>query len=308
MARVCDACGRKAVIHVEYSGRHLCGEHFNDFYLKRVKRELRSQRRIANRVAVGVSGGKDSMALLDVLYGLLSPAGVDVVALAIDEGISGYRDRSLDVLEGFASERDIELVVLGFEDEFGTTMDSIVSGQFERGACSYCGVFRRSLLNTGALRMEADVIATGHTVDDMAQTGLMNFLRGDVDRIIRTGPHRWVQEGLVPRILPLRRIPEKENMLYCVLNEVPHLHGECPYSGGAHRRFHREVIAAAEEDTPGTRHAVVNSMDRIVTLFSSGHEPEPIGSCTRCGDATGGEVCMKCRYLDEIAGSPGGSK
>ncbi len=302
MAVVCDACGRKAVIHVEYSGRHLCDEHFNDFYLKRVKRELRSQRRISNRVAVGVSGGKDSMALLDVLHHLLSPAGIEVIALSIDEGIAGYRDRSLGTVREFAERREIELTVLSFENEFGTTMDSIAEGDHERGACSYCGVFRRSLLNRGAIDLEADVLATGHTVDDMAQTGLMNFLRGDVDRIVRTGPHRWVHEGLVPRILPLRRIPEKENMLYCHINDIPHAHGECPYATDAHRQFHRDIIARAESDTPGTRHAVVNSMDRIVSLFSDGHEPEPLGRCSRCGDATSGDVCMKCRYLDEIRG------
>lgn len=300
MASACDRCGRRAVIHIRYSGRHLCRDHFLDFYVRRVRRELSSGRRIERRVVVAVSGGKDSMALLHALYRILVPRRVELVAVVVDEGIAGYRDRGLGIVRSYAEDLDVELALQSFREDIGATLDDIMARRPPRGACSYCGVFRRHLINSAAMACGADVVATGHTLDDMAQTGLMNFLRGDVDRIVRTGPHRWVQEGLVPRIMPLRWIPEKENMLYCHLLGVPHHHAECPYSGEAHRQMHRRIVLGVEADTPGSRHAILNATERIVDLYMAATSPPSLSRCTRCGAPSNRDVCMRCRYIEEL--------
>ncbi|MCI0497450.1 MAG: TIGR00269 family protein [Thermoplasmata archaeon] len=299
MGAGCDRCGRRAVIAVRYSGRRLCRDHFIDFYVRRVKRELGRGRRIAGKVAVAVSGGKDSMALLDVMAEVLVPMRIEVGALAIDEGISGYRDGCLEVVRGFCAARDLPLTVLSFEDDVGASLDDIMAGGPPRGACSYCGVFRRHLLNLGAREMGADALATGHNLDDTAQTTVMNLLRGDIERMARTGPHTRVQEGLVPRVAPLRRTPEKENMLFCLLRGIPHHHAECPYSDGAHRRLHMEIVRMAEEDTPGTRHAIVNACDRIVGLRTSA-APIALGRCGTCGEPSASTTCMRCAFVAEL--------
>lgn len=312
---VCDRCGKKAVIYVRYSGRHLCADHFLEFYERRVKRELALSGRIGHRMAVAVSGGKDSMAMLHVLTRILTPQ-VEILAIAIDEGIRGYRDKSLEVVRRATDRWGVPLRIVSFREEVGMTLDEIVSVRMNSGisdtsrddsdriegrrACSYCGVFRRYLLNRIAREIGADKLATGHTLDDLAQTVIMNLLRGDIVRIVRTGPHRWVQPGLVPRVMPLRWIPEKENMLYAILKDIPFHHAVCPYSVEAHRALHARILEIAEADTPGTRHALLRGADKIVELYRDARAVGEVSSCTRCGEPAQGNICMYCTLLDEI--------
>ena len=110
--------------------------------------------------------------------------------------------------------------------------------------CSYCGVFRRQGINHLADRIGADIIALGHNLDDMAQTVLMNMTNGDLDRTLRLAPHTTnMVEGMAPRIVPLRWIPEQEVHLYALHRNLPLHHEECPHAQGALRWRHRELVA-----------------------------------------------------------------
>ena len=133
-------------------------------------------------------------------------------------------------------------------------------------ACSYCGVFRRQGINHLAERVGADVIALGHNLDDMAQTVLMNMANADIERTLRLAPHTATPvDGLSPRIVPLRWVPEQEVHLYALHRDLPLHHEECPNARGALRWRHREMVAQMEADVP-ERHGLVRMADQIKGL------------------------------------------
>ncbi len=178
-----------------------------------MKREVHRQVefRGGERVAVGLSGGKDSSTTAVLLHEILAPRGdVEVLAITVDEGIASYRPEGIRFAKALCRGLGIEHRVVPFEETVGWTMDEVVAAEPGAIPCSYCGVFRRNALNRAAREAGADYVATGLNLDDTAQSILMNVARGDVDKLARLGPHERPQPGLVPRLQPLRMVPEKE--------------------------------------------------------------------------------------------------
>jgi len=180
-------------------------------------------------------------------------------------------------------------------------MDEIASKHDELGECSYCGAFRRLCLNKKSKELEVDKLVTGHNLDDMAQSVLMNFVNGDVQKLARLGPHKKIQLGLVPRMFPLRVIPEKEVVLYAILKNIEYYDGECPYSIHAYRGFFRDIIEDLEYRNPGTRHSILKSYDAIRDMLFDRFPPAKLNKCLRCGEPTSQEVCKACVLKDRIS-------
>lgn len=161
-------------------------------------------------VAVAASGGKDSTVLAYVMKVLNQRHnyGLNLVLLSIDEGITGnlhslrgmcstskmteifhasigYRDDSLETVKQNRDDYEMPLKILSYEELYGWTMDRIVGEIGKSNNCTFCGVFRRQALDRGARTLKVDSIATGHNADDIAETVLMNILRGDTARLGR---------------------------------------------------------------------------------------------------------------------------
>jgi len=303
MTKVCDKCKKNAVTFIRYSGAHLCRDHFVEFFEKRVKKDIKKQGKTENKskIAVALSGGKDSTVALYMIHDIFSRrAGVELYAITVDEGIKGYRDNSLKIAKRNCDKLGIEHHVISFKDAVGKTMDEIASMKDEVGECSYCGVFRRFCLNTKSKELGVNRLVTGHNLDDMSQSILMNFVNGDMQKLARLGPHKKVQPGLVPRMFPLRTIPEKETMLYAILNGVEYHDAECPYSTRALRGVFRDIVDNLEDRTPGTRHSILNSYDSIKDLLSEKYPPAELGKCKRCGEPTSQKFCKSCLLKDKI--------
>src|SRR6056297_2017355 len=189
----CDKCGRESVMHAAYSGLHLCEEHFVASVDKRVRRRIREDDLVPSDATpenpqtwvVGLSGGKDSVVLTDILHRTFEKdPRIELVALTIHEGIEGYRDESVDACVELTDELGIRHELVTYEEEFDVRMDDVVEKDPENmAACAYCGVFRRDLLSRYAEELGADKLLTGHNLDDEAETALMNFLEGDVTQI-----------------------------------------------------------------------------------------------------------------------------
>ena len=258
------------------------------------------------RVLVAISGGKDSAILLYFMNSILGMRrDVELIAGVVDEGIDGYRAPSIDSAEKLCTMLDVQFERISYPDLSFPEMDNVVKllpviskNNVEADGmmpCSFCGVFRRQGLNSLANRIGADVIALGHNLDDVAQSVLMNMQKGEVDRTARLAPHTTQPiDGLAPRIVPLRWIPEQEIHAAAIHLNLPIHHGDCPHAGGAMRQRSRDIIATIEKDIPGSRHGLVQSMDRIRELASESKKVSKILSCERCGEPTSRPVCQSC--------------
>jgi uncharacterized protein (TIGR00269 family) len=247
-------------------------------------------------VTVALSGGKDSTALLLLMSRLLSQfADARLVALTIDEGISGYREETIHSAEKLTAKLGIEHHIISFSELFGESLDDILKGR-ETQACSICGILRKKALVAGAGRIGATKLATGHNLDDEAQSVLMNVFRGDLPRLIRNSG--MDSSGrFIPRIKPLFLISEKEIALYLMLNNAWNVLPECPYTRFALRREVRSLLSGFEYKHPGTMRHLIESKQKIERSCIGSGVSEPLRTCRGCGDPSSGEYCQVCQLM-----------
>jgi len=304
---ICDVCkSREAVIYQPHTGRNLCKECFINDVRERVKREAEKQGITkANKVLLAVSGGKDSLTLADALASFVDPKRL--IAFNIVEGIQGYnREDQAKKLNKYLSDLGIELISTSFKAEVGFTLDEMVSSAKGKGlnvsACTFCGGFRRKLINNAGREVKADLVATGHNLDDEAQTIVINLLRGDVKRIIRVGdvPVK-LSDKFVLRVKPLRKVYEWETTMYAYYKGFEFQEVECPYisSRPTLRARVRDLLYALEVMRPGSLLNIVEEFDRVAEEFRRKSEMKELPSCKICGEPTsyGREICKNCELL-----------
>ena len=304
----CSECGNEAIMLQRYNGIHLCREHFLESVRKRVYSEFRRQVHLrgGEKIAVAFSGGKDSTLTLHLLNEIIMPMrNVSLTAIIVDEGIAGYRDAGLPIARDFCKGIGVDLVETSMATELGTTLDEISQIRRSQSTCSYCGAFRRKLLNSAARRIGANYVATGLNLDDTSQAIVMNIFRGDIEKLARLGPHEEIQKGLVPRLQPLRKIPEKESLLFCLEEGLKFHDDECPYAHEAVRNTYREVVAKVEEESPGTRYSILAGYDSIREMLRKSYPPAQLNVCV-CGEPCIGAKCNACELQEQIETRKGG--
>ncbi len=303
MSLTCSKCKKPAVTFIRYNGTHLCKDHFIDYFERRVKKDIKKQGRTEDgtKIGVAVSGGKDSTVALHIINDIFSKrANINIVAITIDEGISNYRPKSIEYALKNCKKLSIDHHVVSFKNIIGKSLDEFALSIGDIGECSYCGVFRRLCLNKKSKDLGVNRLVTGHNLDDMSQSILMNFVNGDMQKLARLGPHKKIQEGLVPRMLPLRVIPEKEVTLFAILNNIEYYDGECPYSTHALRGVFRDIIDDLEYSHPGTRHSILNSYNNIKEMLFEKYPPVKLNECIKCGEPTSQEICKACILKEKI--------
>lgn len=298
----CSVCGRPAVYVARYEGKAYCPEHFLEWFDRRVRKTIRKYRMFGKRehIVVAVSGGKDSLAALHYVSRLSRRVpGWTVEALLVDEGIRGYRPVTIRDFKHRAEEWGIPYRIVSFKEEIGASLDEIVLKGKEIGLpyqpCSYCGVFRRYLLNRAAKEMGATVLVTGHNLDDEIQTFLMNIMRHDMDRVARLGPVTGIssQEGFIRRVKIFYEIPEKEVVVYSMVNGFFPEFVECPYARLGFRWDLRHYINLLEEKYPGTKYMILKSLLDIAEALKKERGGEP-RRCRICGEPSTKDVCRAC--------------
>ena len=291
-------CGRKALYYRRQSGQYLCRTCFSKSIESKFRHTVRKYTFIGrgDTIAVGLSGGKDSTVLLHLLHDLQKRRPFEVTALIIDEGIAGYRDKTIDVAERTCRLLDIEYYIYSFAEEFGITLDNITP---EVSHCSYCGVFRRYVLNKKSRELAFRKLAVGLNLDDEVQSILMNLLRGDLFRFGRTGPYYRETPQFVPRIKPLREISEREIMLYAVINNIEVDHSVCPYASEAFRGDIRTFLDEMESKRPTTKYALLRSYDRLFPYLQEQLTWE-VTLCEQCGEPSVDTLCKTCKMLEKI--------
>ena len=291
----CSLCNEPAVFHDRRTCRHLCREHFIADVEARVAKTIRERRLIVpgDHVAIALSGGKDSTALLMILARLL-PSWEDVrlTAVTVDEGIRGYREDTVRSADELVKRFSLPHVTVSFPQLFGRTLDSLLAGR-EPEACTVCGILRRRALISGAERAGATKLATGHNLDDEAQSVFMNVLRGDLPRLVRDSGSES-QGRFIPRIKPLMFVSEKEITVYLMLHGAWADLPECPYAVHALRGEVRRMLAALESKHPGTMLHLMESKAQIEAHCAGTLDAEPVRHCITCGEPCSGEVCQFC--------------
>jgi len=308
----CSVCGAPAVYVNRATGAAYCERHFREYFSRRVRATIRRFRlfRSRERIVVAVSGGKDSLALLHYLVNLSRrhAPGWEIRALLVDEGIRGYREYTVRRFERVAGELGVEYRIARFRDYLGYSLDEIVRLGAERGLpykpCTYCGVFRRYLMNRVAREMGATVVATGHNLDDIVQTYVMNILGNDWEKVARLGPVSGPSShpGFVRKVKPLYETLEKETTLYAVLHGLYDGFEECPYARLGERWEIRRMINRLEEQRPGTKYRLLRSLLSAIELLRKagvGAEGE-VGTCAICGEPSAHPVCRACLLRIEL--------
>lgn len=258
-----------------------------------------------DRVAIGVSGGKDSLALLYIIKTILDEHDhSNLIAITIDEGIKGYRNESLQIAQDFCAKLKVENKILTYKDLFGTDMDEAMilrPSEKKMSSCSICGTFRRRALDIAAESVGANVVATAHNLDDQLQTFMINFLAGDVERIGWSFPEP-VQYGNnnLKKIKPFAEIYEQEIVFYALQREIPFQSEECPYMNESIRTELRQFLNKLEKNSPGIKYNAYNSMLKISKGIKSSQKIGKPNKCSNCGRDSTGNICSVCKIIDVL--------
>ena len=176
----CDRCENTVVYSRKYSGENFCSDCFSKSIIHKTTKTISKYNMIESGdiVGVAVSGGKDSLSLLQVMKKISLNHNFKLKAITVDEGIPGYRDEALKIVEEFCKKLDVEHKVYPYSSLFGTTLEQTLELRDNEkiSSCSICGILRRRAIDYGATDLGVDVIATGHNLDDMLQTFIINII------------------------------------------------------------------------------------------------------------------------------------
>ncbi|MBI5391432.1 TIGR00269 family protein [Candidatus Woesearchaeota archaeon] len=296
---VCQKCAQDPVYEIPKANIQYCKTCFSEYFEHKVWKTIREYGLIEknDHIGVAVSGGKDSMTLLYLLANFAKERrDIKITAIAIDEGIEGYRNRTLDGLKKFCGKEKINLRIFSYQEEFGKPLDIMVK-KYPK-ACSVCGVLRRYLLNTKAKQLGITKLATGHNLDDEAQSVLMNQFRNNPAVSSRLGPITGVVQDakFVKRIKPLYFLSEKETSTYAFLRGFMDTYIECPYASDSYRAQVRDMLYEFEAKFPGTKKNIIQSFLEVLPVLKSKYKAE-MRYCQTCGEPSQNEQCKACQFI-----------
>ncbi len=294
----CRKCGGSAALELRRHNAAFCSPHFIEFFRRQVAEAVHKHRMFAREepVLVAVSGGKDSLALWDVLI----EEGYRTAGLYLDLGIFDYSQESKARCEAFAAAHGQKLHVERVAEAVGAPIPE-VQKVTRRPTCSACGLSKRYLLNRAALEHGYTVVATGHNLDDEAATLFGSVLHWQTEALARQAPAlASTHAKLARRVKPLYRLSELETAAYAFLRGIDYIVEECPFSKGATSLAHKELLNRLEEVSPGAKHNFLfGFLDKARPAFER-TEPVTLRECSACGQVTTGELCAFCKLADQV--------
>jgi uncharacterized protein (TIGR00269 family) len=291
----CQVCRGPGVIDLPRHNAKFCGDHFVRFCEEQVATAIRRHRMIASgeRVLVAVSGGKDSLALWD----LLLRQGFAADGLYLGLGIGDYSDESGDYARAFARSRDARLIEVDLRAEHG--FDVITAADASgRAPCSACGLSKRHLFDDAARRGGYDVVATGHNLDDEAAVLFGNVLRWELEYLARQAPVLAARDGLPRKVKPLVRLTEREMAAYCIVRGIDYQVDECPMAAGNKHLEYKAALNEIEIVSPGAKFTFYEGfLRKLAPLLAevAVADRAGLGPCSQCGAVTSGDVCAFCK-------------
>jgi uncharacterized protein (TIGR00269 family) len=306
----CKVCREHAVVDIRRHNAAFCRDHFIDHVRSQIARTIKEFRMFGpdDRLLIAVSGGKDSLALWDILLDL----GYDTTGFYLDLGIGGYSTRSKEAAIAFADRTGAKLILRSLATEHGYTVPELarLTG---RVPCSGCGLNKRYEFNRAAIEEGFEVLVTGHNLDDEVATLFGNVLHWNADMLGRQMP--VLQErilgsddsahvALVKKVKPLVRLAERETAAYAVVKGIDYVVEECPMVEGNTQHRYKEAVTLLEENSPGTKQQFYfGFLKRAQNKFSSGNADDAaeVVACAQCGAPTvrwddgSDPVCSFCK-------------
>jgi len=294
----CRKCGAPAALELRRHNAAFCEPDFLEFFRNQVREAIRKHRMFTKdeQVLVAVSGGKDSLALWDVLI----DEGYRTTGLYLDLGIFDYSVESKARCEKFAAARSVPLIISVVAEEVGAPVP-VIQSVTRRPPCSGCGLSKRYLMNRVALEHEIPVVATGHNLDDEAATLFGSVMHWQMDALPRQSPALpSTHPKLVRRVKPLYRLSELETAAFAFMRKIDYIVEECPFAAGATSIAHKEILSRMEAASPGAKHNFLfGFLDRARPAFEQA-EGVALNECARCGQVTTGTICAFCKMSDQV--------
>lgn len=292
----CIKCKEKAAIELRRHNSAYCSKHYLEFFRNQVTRSIKRHRMFTyqDKLLLAVSGGKDSLALWDVLLA----GGYRAVGLHIDLGIGDYSAHSREITQDFAQKAGSDLIVVSLDSEYGMGVPQL-SRALRRVSCSGCGLSKRYIFNRTAREQGFNILVTGHNLDDEAATLMGNVLHWQIGYLGRQSPIlESTHPHLVRKAKPLYTLTERETASYVFLRGIEFVEEECPYAEGASSILYKEALNHIEVESPGSKQQFVDGfLDRMRPLVRE-EETVELRECTQCGDPTTAEVCAFCRMWE----------
>jgi uncharacterized protein (TIGR00269 family) len=297
----CKRCGEPAVIEIRRHRAAFCADCFVHHCREQVRRTVEKFRMFGpdEKVLVAISGGKDSLALWDLLVDL----GYDADGVYLGLGIGDYSDTSREHAQRYADSRGLALRVVDIPAEHGFAIPDAARAT-KRVPCSACGLSKRHLLNRAAREGGYDVLATGHNLDDEAAVLFGNVLQWHVDYLARQRPVLPATDGFARRVKPLIRLGERETAAYCVIRRIDYIVDECPMAAGNRHLRYKETLNELESRSPGAKATFyLQFLDQMLPVLEDVAEQEraSVGTCRQCGSPSTGEVCAFCKLVERVA-------
>lgn len=294
----CRKCGGAAVLELRRHNAAFCATDFLEFFRHQVREAIRKHKMFtkAEPVLVAVSGGKDSLALWDVLF----EEGYTTAGLYLNLGIFDYSRDSRAKCEAFAAERGLKLIAVEVEAALGAPIPG-VQQVTRRPTCSACGLSKRYLMNQAALEHGFPVVATGHNLDDEAATLFGSVIHWQTEALPRQSPALVsTHPKLARRVKPLYRLSERETAAFAFLRGIDYIVDECPFSKGATSLLYKEILNRLEDASPGSKHNFFYGfLEKGRPAFEKA-ESVTLVECTRCGQVTTGDLCAFCKLADQV--------
>lgn len=298
---LCRTCKAPAIIDLPRHHAHFCAEHFLELCRRQVTKAIKSFDMLTpdDRILVAVSGGKDSLAVWDLLVDL----GYQADGLYVGLGIGDYSDTSAEYARAFAEERELHLITVDVRDEFDFDIPT-ASRATNRVPCSACGTTKRHLFDRAALEGGYTALVTGHNLDDEAAVLFGNTLRWDIPYLARQLPVLPAREGFPKKVKPLVRLTERETAAWCIVRGIDYLVDECPMSLGNRHLQYKAALNSIEARSPGAKASFyLNFLEHMAPLLAGRADPAiGLSPCQRCGAPTPGEICTFCRIVERSAG------
>ena len=302
----CKVCSGPALIEIRRHNANFCQDHFIDYCHRQLGRAIKDHSMLQpeDRVLVAVSGGKDSLAVWDMLQTM----GYEADGLYIGLGIGDYSDASGEVTRQFAAERGLKLNEIDLRRDYDFDVPTAAQVT-KRVPCSACGLSKRHLFDSAAVDGGYDVVVTGHNLDDEAAVLYGNVLRWEIDYLGRQHPALPARAGFPRKVKPLVRLTERETAAYCIMRGIDYLVEECPMAAGNKHIGFKESLNALELESPGIKTAFYHGfLTKAAERFSPGDSSignetgEPV-ECERCGSPSAKGVCAFCHLSERLVGA-----